>query len=46
MDKKISSDVAEEAGEIAVKYVMPMSHNRYKVNEIKAMIKTAVMRLA
>ncbi len=46
VDKKASAEVAKEAGEIAVKYAMPMSHNEYKVNEIKAMIETAIMRLA
>jgi len=46
VDKKISAEVAKEAGEIAVKYAVPMSHNEYKVNEIKAMIATAIMRLA
>lgn len=46
VDKKASAEVAKEAGEIAVKYAMPMSHNEYKINEIKAMIETAIMRLA
>lgn len=46
VDKKITSAVAEEAGKIAVKYVVPMSHTEYKIVEIKAMIKNAVMRLA
>jgi CO/xanthine dehydrogenase FAD-binding subunit len=46
VDKKISREVAEEAGEIAAEYAMPMSHTGYKATEIKAMVKTAVMRLA
>jgi len=46
VNKKISREVAEEAAKIAVKYSMPMSHTGYKVTEIKAMVKTAIMRLA
>ena len=46
VDKKITQEVAEEAGRIAVKYTMPMSKTEYKINVIQAMIETAVMRLA
>lgn len=43
--KEISKEVIEEAGAIAVKHAMPMSHNEYKINIIKAMIDTAISRL-
>ena len=46
VDKKATEDVAEKAAEIAVKYTMVMSHNAYKVNEIKSLVKAAIMRLA
>lgn len=45
VDKEISLEVAKEAGEIAIKHTMPMSHNKYKMNEIQAMLETAIMRL-
>lgn len=44
--KEVTAEAAEEAAEIAVKHAMPMSHNAYKINIIKAMVKTAVLRLA
>lgn len=43
--KEVTAETAEEAAEIAVKHTMPMSHNAYKINIIKAMVKTAVLRL-
>ena len=46
VDKEINREVAEEAGRIAVKHAMPMSSTRYKIDEIRAMVETAVMRLA
>lgn len=45
VDKEITEAVAKEAGEIAVKHAMPMSHNKYKMNEIQAMVEAAVLRL-
>lgn len=45
-DKEINKDVAKEAGEIAVRHTLPMSKTGYKVQEIKAMIENAIMRLA
>lgn len=44
--REITLETAKEAGEIAVKHAMPMSKTGYKVQEIKAMVKSAVMRLA
>ncbi len=44
--KEITPEVAEEAGNLAVKHAMPMSHNAYKIEIIKSMVKTAVLRLA
>ena len=43
--KEITEEVAREAGEIAVKHAMPMSHNKYKINEIQALVESAVLRL-
>ena len=45
VDKEITEAVAAEAGEIAIKHAMPMSHNKYKMNEIQAMVESAVLRL-
>ena len=45
VDKEISMEAAKEAGAIAIKHAMPMSHNKYKMNEIQAMLETAIMRL-
>lgn len=42
----ITAEIAEQAGEVAVKHAMPMSHNAYKINIIKSLVKTAVLRLA
>ncbi len=44
--KKITKEIADEAGEIAVKHVTRMSRNEYKINVIKGMLETAIMRLA
>ncbi len=44
--KPITKEAVAEAGKIAVKHAMPMGHNEYKTNIIKAMLDTAIMRLA
>lgn len=44
--KDITEEVAKEAGEIAVRHAIPMSHNKYKITEIQAMVESAIMRLA
>ena len=44
--KEPTREVAEEAGKLAVKNALPMSHNGYKVNVISAMIETAILRMA
>jgi len=46
VNKEITEETAEKAGELAVKYAVPMSHTEYKIVEIKAMVKNAVLRLA
>lgn len=43
--KEATKAVAEEAGEIAVRDVKPLSKNRYKIQIVKALIKKAVLEI-
>lgn len=43
--KVASQEVAEEAAEIAVKDALPLQYNAYKVIELKALVKDAVLGL-
>jgi CO/xanthine dehydrogenase FAD-binding subunit len=43
--KEASEAVAEEAGEIAVRDVKPLSKNRYKIQIVKALIKKTVLEI-
>jgi len=44
--KEINEQTAKEAAELAVKNTFPMEKNSYKVDEIKAMLSRAILRLA
>lgn len=43
--KEITDEIAEKGGEIAVKHCAPLSHNAYKVNIIKSLVKDAILRM-
>ena len=44
--KSINEEIAEKAAKISVENAVAMEHNRFKVNEVVAMVKKSVMRLA
>lgn len=44
--KEVNEENAEKAAEIAVKDVVPMSKNAYKIVEVKALLKKAILRMA
>jgi CO/xanthine dehydrogenase FAD-binding subunit len=46
LGKEINAQTAREAGEIAVKYALPMEKNTYKLHEMKIMLSRALLRLA
>lgn len=43
--KKVTEEVAEEAARLAVKDAIPFEKNRYKVEELKTMVKHSILRL-
>ncbi|UWG95826.1 FAD binding domain-containing protein [Dehalobacter sp. DCM] len=43
--KQVTTEVAEQAAELAVVHSLPMTCNGYKVIELKALIKTAILRM-
>jgi NADPH-dependent glutamate synthase beta subunit-like oxidoreductase len=45
LGKNVTEAVADEAAEIAVKDTIPMAHNVYKVQELKALIKKSILRM-
>lgn len=45
LNKKPDAQIAEAVAELAVNGAIPLDKNRYKINEIKGLIKTAVLRL-
>ena len=44
--KKPDEKLAEEAAEMAVEGTQAMSHNAYKIQEVRALVKRMVMSLA
>ncbi|MDR1580448.1 MAG: FAD-dependent oxidoreductase [Synergistaceae bacterium] len=43
--KEVSGEVAEKAGELAVQGTLEMAKNRYKVVELREMVRAAILRL-
>lgn len=43
--KEITDEIAEKGGEIAIKDCTPLSHNAYKLNIIRSMVKDAILRM-
>ncbi|MDL2217962.1 FAD binding domain-containing protein [Christensenellaceae bacterium OttesenSCG-928-M15] len=45
LQKEITEEIAEKAADVALKDALPMANNAYKIVEIKAMLKKAILRM-